>query len=106
MVPPRSGLLASVERPIVLVAQRTVAALAPEVAPGNPLVGVLLAYTPLHHLLLEAAGGPLVMTSGNLSEEPMAANDDEALERLGGSPTSSSPTTARSRTAATTRSRA
>ncbi len=77
-------LLASVERPIVLVRRKAGCALAPEVAPGNPLVGLLLAYTPLHHLLLEAAGRPLVMTSGNLSEEPMAAGDEEALERLCG----------------------
>jgi hydrogenase maturation protein HypF len=77
-------LLASVERPIVLVRQRPWAGLAPEVAPRNPLVGLLLAYTPLHHLLLEAAGRPLVMTSGNLSEEPMAAKDAEAVERLAG----------------------
>jgi hydrogenase maturation protein HypF len=75
-------LLASVERPIVLVRRRPGAGLAPGVAPGNPLVGLVLAYTPLHHLLLEAAGRPLVMTSGNLSEEPMAAGDDEALARL------------------------
>jgi hydrogenase maturation protein HypF len=77
-------LLFSVERPIVLVRRRSGAALAPEVAPGNPLVGILLAYTPLHDLLLEAFAGPLVMTSGNLSEEPMAAEDGEARERLGG----------------------
>jgi hydrogenase maturation protein HypF len=77
-------LLDSVERPIVLVRRRPGAGLAPEVAPGNPLVGLLLAYTPLHHLLLAAAGRPLVMTSGNLSEEPMAARDEEALERLSG----------------------
>ncbi len=77
-------LLASVERPIVLVRRRPDAALAPEVAPGNPLVGILLAYTPLHHLLLTDFAGPLVMTSGNLSEEPMAAADAEAVERLGG----------------------
>jgi hydrogenase maturation protein HypF len=76
-------LLESVERPIVLLRRRADALLAPEVAPGNPLVGILLAYTPLHHLLLEAFGGPLVMTSGNLSEEPMAAGDAEALDRLG-----------------------
>ena len=60
------------------------AALAAEVAPGNPLVGLLLAYTPLHHLLLRETGRPLVMTSGNLSEEPMAAKDDEAVARLAG----------------------
>jgi hydrogenase maturation protein HypF len=82
--PGEEGLLASVERPIVLVRRREASALAPEVAPGNPLVGLLLAYTPLHHLLLEAAGRPLVMTSGNLSEEPMAARDDEAFARLRG----------------------
>ena len=77
-------LLASVERPIVLVRQRAGNGLAREVAPGNPLVGLILAYTPLHHLLLDAAGGPLVMTSGNLSEEPMAAKDQEAVDRLSG----------------------
>ena len=79
----KSGCSSSVERPIVLVRRRPDAALAPEVAPGNPLVGILLAYTPLHDLLLEAFAGPLVMTSGNLSEEPMAAEDGEARERLG-----------------------
>ncbi|HVO09571.1 MAG TPA: carbamoyltransferase HypF [Vicinamibacteria bacterium] len=77
-------LLSSVERPIVLVSRRTAAALAPEVAPGNPLVGLMLAYTPLHQLLLEAVARPLVMTSGNLSEEPMAARDEEAVARLSG----------------------
>ena len=84
LAPAEERLLASVERPVVLVRQRAGNGLAPEVAPGNPLVGLLLAYTPLHHLLLEAAQRPLVMTSGNLSEEPMAARDDEALARLCG----------------------
>jgi len=79
-----AALLEAVERPIVLVARREGSGLADEVAPGNPLVGLLLAYTPLHHLLLAAANRPLVMTSGNLSEEPMAAGDAEARERLGG----------------------
>ncbi len=78
------ALLASVERPIVLVRRRASSGLAAEVAPGNPLVGLLLAYTPLHALLLAAVGRPLVMTSANLSEEPMAAKDDEALARLAG----------------------
>jgi hydrogenase maturation protein HypF len=82
--PAEEALLASVERPIVLVRQRDGGGLAAAVAPGNPLVGLILAYTPLHHLLLGAAGRPLVMTSGNLSEEPMAAKDDEALARLSG----------------------
>jgi hydrogenase maturation protein HypF len=84
LAPAEERLLGSVERPVVLVRQRAGNGLAPEVAPGNPLVGLLLAYTPLHHLLLEAAQRPLVMTSGNLSEEPMAARDDEALARLRG----------------------
>ena len=78
------ALLASVERPIVLVRRRPSSGLADAVAPGNPLVGLLVAYTPLHALLLEAAGRPLVMTSANLSEEPMAARDGEALARLTG----------------------
>jgi hydrogenase maturation protein HypF len=77
-------LLASIERPIVLVERRPTAVLAPEVAPANTLVGLLLPYTPLHHLLLAEAGRPLVMTSGNLSEEPIAYRNDEAFERLSG----------------------
>jgi hydrogenase maturation protein HypF len=82
--PAEESLLCSVERPIVLVRRRAFCGLARDVAPGNPLVGLMLAYTPLHHMLLEAVGRPLVMTSGNLSEEPMAASDDEALSRLRG----------------------
>ena len=53
------------------------------VAPGNPTLGVMLPYTPLHHLLLEMVGRPLVCTSGNLSEEPMAISTEDALARLG-----------------------
>ena len=78
------ALLLSVERPIVLVRRRADAGLAPEVAPDTPLLGLFLPYSPLHHLLLEAAGRPLVMTSGNLSEEPIAVGNDEAVRRLGG----------------------
>jgi hydrogenase maturation protein HypF len=77
-------LLGSPEAPIVLVRRRPGAALAPEVAPGTPLLGLLVAYTPLHLLLLEAAGRPLVMTSGNRAEEPIAVEDAEALRRLAG----------------------
>ncbi len=78
------ALLASVERPIVLCCRLAGAALAPELAPGSPLVGLLLAYSPLHALLLEAAGRPLVMTSGNLTDEPIAFEDEDALARLSG----------------------
>jgi hydrogenase maturation protein HypF len=77
-------LLGSVERPIVLCRRRPDAALAAGLAPGNPRLGLMLPYTPLHHLLLAEAGRPLVMTSGNLSEEPIAFEDADALARLGG----------------------
>ncbi len=76
-------LLASPERPIVIVEGRPDTALAAGVAPGNPTVGLMLPYTPLHHLLIEGTGRPLVMTSGNLSDEPIAFRNDEALARLG-----------------------
>ena len=56
--------------------------IAPGVAPGNPYLGVMLAYTPLHHLFIAAVGRPIVCTSGNLSEEPMAIETDDAVERL------------------------
>ncbi len=77
-------LLASPERPVVLVRRLDGSGLAPEIAPDGPTVGLLLPYSPLHHLLLAAAGRPLVMTSGNLSEEPIAYRDDDALRRLAG----------------------
>jgi len=79
-----AALLESRERPIVLLAPRPAGGLAPAVAPGLGAVGVVLAYTPLHHLLLERAGRPLVMTSGNRSDEPIAIANDEARHRLGG----------------------
>jgi hydrogenase maturation protein HypF len=66
--------------PIVLVGRQR--GLAEGVAPGLPEHGVMLPYTPLHHLLLADFGGPLVMTSGNLTEEPICREDDEARERL------------------------
>ena len=77
-------LLASRERPIVVVPRRAGSALAAAVAPGMATVGLMLPYTPLHHLLLEIVGAPLVMTSGNLSDEPICASEDEALSRLQG----------------------
>jgi len=78
-------LLAGSVRPVVLLRRREDAhGVAREVAPGLRELGVMLPSTPLHHLLLDAAGGRvLVMTSGNLSEEPIARDNDEALQRLG-----------------------
>jgi hydrogenase maturation protein HypF len=81
--PDEARLLTSPERPIVLLARRTDGALAASVAPGLDVVGVVLAYTALHHLLLDLAGRPLVMTSGNASEEPIAIGNDEARRLLG-----------------------
>ena len=60
------------------------AAVAPSVAPRSADLGVLLPYSPLHHLLLADVGEPLVMTSGNVSDEPIAHEDADALERLAG----------------------
>jgi hydrogenase maturation protein HypF len=81
--PEEEALLASAERPIVLVARRADARVAASVAPGSPWLGLVLPYTPLHHLLLHDFAGALVMTSGNRSDEPIAYEDDEARSRLG-----------------------
>jgi hydrogenase maturation protein HypF len=56
--------------------------LAANIAPGNPQLGVMLPYTPLHHLLLVELGFPVVATSGNLSDEPICTDENEAFERL------------------------
>jgi hydrogenase maturation protein HypF len=79
-------LLTSPARPIVLLPRRDGATrtLATAVAPGNRQLGIMLPYTPLHHLLLEAVGGPIVLTSGNISDEPIAYRDEDALQRLAG----------------------
>jgi hydrogenase maturation protein HypF len=77
-------LLISAARPIVLVQRRAGAAIADEVAPGCRDLGIMLPYTPLHHLLLRAVGRPLVMTSGNASDEAIAYRDDDARRRLRG----------------------
>jgi hydrogenase maturation protein HypF len=79
-----SAVLAGRERPIVIAPRRVDAPVASGVAPGSPDLGVMLPYTPLHHLLLDGAGGDLVMTSGNVSDEPIAFEDADALERLAG----------------------
>ena len=79
-----AALLTSSARPIVLLRRRDGIAVADEVAPGCPELGVVLAYTALHHLLLGVVGRPLVMTSGNATDEPIAHRDDEAHLRLRG----------------------
>jgi len=76
-------LLTSPGRPIVLMPRRP-GTVAGAVAPGNRQLGVMLPYTPLHHLLLEAVAGPVVMTSGNISDEPIAYRDEDAFARLRG----------------------
>ena len=75
--------LTSPQAPILLVRRRAPCDVAAEVAPGNPWLGVMLPYTPLHHLLMAMVDRPIVCTSGNLSEEPMAISTEEAQERLG-----------------------
>jgi hydrogenase maturation protein HypF len=77
------ALLASQQAPIVLLRWRSDSDIARSVAPNNHYLGVMLPYTPLHHVLLHDVGRPLVMTSGNLSEEPIAKDNDEARQRLG-----------------------
>jgi len=78
------AVLASPQRPILLLAKRSDQALAPSVAPHNRYFGVMLPYAPLHYLLLEKTFAALVMTSANLSEEPIAIANHEAVERLTG----------------------
>jgi hydrogenase maturation protein HypF len=77
-------LLSSPEGPIVLLRRRKGADVAGEVAPGNPHLGVMLPSTPLHHLLAREWGFPVVATSGNVSDEPLARDEREAVERLAG----------------------
>jgi len=76
--------LQSAEAPIVLLRRRAAAGLSTAVAPGNPCLGAMLPYTPLHHLLMAEWGFPVVATSGNRAEEPICTREAEALERLGG----------------------
>ncbi len=78
------GLLTSSEAPIVLLHRLAHDALCDEIAPKNPNLGVMLPYTPLHHLLMAELGFPIVATSGNLSGEPICTDEHEALARLKG----------------------
>ena len=79
-----ADLLASPARPIVLLARLQDASVAASAAPGNRQLGIMLPYTPLHHLLLAAVGRPVVLTSGNITDEPIAYRDQDALDQLGG----------------------
>ena len=78
------SLLEDTARPIVLLRRRPDAPVAEAVAPGSAWLGVMLPYTPLHHLLCHDLDVPLVLTSGNRSDEPIAVTDDDARRRLGG----------------------
>ncbi|HUA72614.1 MAG TPA: carbamoyltransferase HypF [Solirubrobacteraceae bacterium] len=84
LAPAARELLTSPARPIVLAARLPDAPVAGSVAPGAPELGVMLPYSPLHHLLLNDVGEALVMTSANVSDEPIAFVDEDALERLRG----------------------
>ncbi|HXJ78368.1 MAG TPA: carbamoyltransferase HypF [Candidatus Methylomirabilis sp.] len=82
--PAEERLLVSAQRPIVVLSRRPEAGVAPSVTPGNRSLGFMLPYTPVHHLLARALHGPIVLTSGNVSDEPIAFIDDEARARLAG----------------------
>ncbi len=84
VLPQEERLLTSPQSPIVLMIWKESSSVSREVAPDLWFLGIMLPYTPLHHILLRDAGLPLVMTSGNLSEEPIARDNDEALRRLSG----------------------
>ncbi|HMP75267.1 MAG TPA: carbamoyltransferase HypF [Kiritimatiellia bacterium] len=77
-------LLESAAAPIVLLPHRGAAGLAPDVAPGNPNIGIMLPYAPLHHLLMHDLEIPIVATSGNLTDEPICIDEHEAVKRLSG----------------------
>jgi hydrogenase maturation protein HypF len=78
------ALLTDRRRPIVLLPRLPDAPVAASVAPGNRQLGVMLPYTPLHHLLLAEVAAPIVLTSGNASDEPIAYRDADAFDRLAG----------------------
>jgi hydrogenase maturation protein HypF len=84
VLPEEERLLTSPQSPIVLMVWKEGSSVSREVAPSLWFLGIMLPYTPLHHILLRDVGMPLVMTSGNLSEEPIARDNDEALRRLSG----------------------
>jgi hydrogenase maturation protein HypF len=82
LAPEHERALRDPARPIVLAGKKTLAPLSARIAPGLKEIGVMLPYSPLHHLLLEDFGAPLVATSGNVSGEPVLTENAEAAERL------------------------
>jgi hydrogenase maturation protein HypF len=82
LTPAEENLLRGRERPIVIARRHSATDVAPAVAPRSADLGVMLPYSPLHHLLAADAGEPLVLTSGNVSDEPIAYADADALARL------------------------
>ncbi|MEO3874339.1 carbamoyltransferase HypF [Nonomuraea sp. B12E4] len=82
--PVAADLLTDRARPIVLLPRRADAHVADAVAPGNRRLGVMLPYTALHHLLLAEVAAPIVLTSANTADEPIAYDDRDAFERLAG----------------------
>lgn len=84
VTPEDEEVLLSPAHPILLLPKRDPFPLAPSVSPGNARIGAMLPYSPLHHLLLEAAGPVLVMTSANPRDEPIVRDNEEAIARLSG----------------------
>jgi hydrogenase maturation protein HypF len=82
LTPGAVRVLTGISRPVVLLPRRADAPVAASVAPDNRDLGVMLPYTPLHHLLAGRLGMPIVLTSGNVSDEPIAYRDGDALRRL------------------------
>ena len=78
------ALLTTWQRPIVLLRKKTPCPIAQGVAPHNPWLGIMLPYTPLHHILFHYGLPPVVMTSANLTEEPICIDNEEAFHRLTG----------------------
>jgi hydrogenase maturation protein HypF len=82
--PVEAKVLLDPVRPIVMVRKKSDSSLSPAIAPGLGELGIFLPYSPLHHLILKKFGGPLIATSGNVSGEPVLADEGEAAHRLSG----------------------